>query len=198
MWIMGVLFLLSIAALMYIDERKQSSYGGVTGVKTNSDRLKTEAPQEGLQENDNDQTKQQNLDPGTTEGKGEQQMASIPSKSSEGKNNGVRADAESKGKGVKGILADKNNYTEEDLNRLGWQAVNGNAPDEALVYFRAVLELQPEHFHSNAGLGKAYELLGKKQDAGKQYCNTASLPALSVDDREYWRGVAEQVGVFCK
>ena len=182
-WGLLVLLLLSVGLLFVLSAQKQKSKKGIKGLRTNSDRLVDDAPATpGLQKNDRQSGSKERDGKKVGQAKGESEEGTTGNAAPSGRDFGS---------------LDKKQLTEKDLNRLGWQALQANQPEAALGLFQAVLERKSDHLHSNAGLGKAYEALGLKEEAGKQYCQTAELQALSDQEREYWINTAGQIGTSC-
>jgi hypothetical protein len=172
MWIMALLLLSAIGVLVYMNSRKQGDYAEVKGLTTNPDELNGEANEnEGLQETTSD----------------------AESGSTSKEESAQDSDAE-----IEDDLNIEQDETNDDISRRGWQALNTNNADVAIQLFKVVLQRQPDHFYSSAGLGRAYESLGQVELAGRQYCNAAGIPSIDYDDMQYWLGYAEQVGTFCQ
>ncbi len=73
--------------------------------------------------------------------------------------------------------ADTYDFSEEEINRLGYQLLGGGKREEAIQIFKLNVELYPKAFNTYDSLGEAYMIAGNKELAILNYKKSLELNA---------------------
>ena len=76
---------------------------------------------------------------------------------------------------LKAKQADSYDFSEQELNRLGYQLLGRNKHDEAIQIFKLNVELYPKAFNTYDSLGEAYMTAGNKELAIANYKKSLEL-----------------------
>lgn len=70
---------------------------------------------------------------------------------------------------------DDNDFSKEQLNRLGVELRNRNMYDESILVYNLIMELYPDWFEGYGGIADVYRLMSDKEQAIKYYTKSLEL-----------------------